>query len=71
MAVYKGNQSILNAALGDFAVYGFSLAELDDHTTVLYYNGIKTAVFNQDQLTIPVLHESCRAHLVNLGFVGS
>lgn len=65
MAEYTGNQSILDAALGEFKDYGFSLKEPDDHLTELYFKDKKIATYNQVKLTIPVLHEGCRNFLKN------
>jgi hypothetical protein len=66
MPTYTGKQSILNAALGEFAAYGFRLVEPDDHVTELYFKDKRIGVFNQDKLTIPILHEGCRNFLKNI-----
>lgn len=66
MAKYVGMDSILQAALGEFADYGFRLEEPDDHFTELYFKDKKIAIYNSVKLTIPVLHEGCRNFLKSL-----
>jgi len=66
MAKYTGLQSILNASLGEFADYGFTLVEVDDHITELYFKDHCIARYNQTKLTIPTLHEGCRNYLKSL-----
>jgi len=63
---YTGKQSLLDAALGDYADYGFSLTEPDSHVTELYFKDKKIASFNQTRLTIPVLLEECRIFLQSI-----
>lgn len=50
MATYTGKQSVLDAALGKYKEYGFSLTETDDHLLELYFKDKKIATYNQ---TIP------------------
>lgn len=66
MAVYTGKQSINDAALGEFADYGFSL-ENHGETSELYFKDKRIAVFNAAMLTIPVLQDGCRNFLINMG----
>jgi len=66
MPQYTGKQSMLDAALGEFKDYGFSLVEPDDHTTELYHNGKGIAIYWQTKLTIPVLHEGCQNYLKSI-----
>ena len=66
MAIYSGKRSILNAALGEFADYGFRLEAPDDHIAELHFKDKCIARYNQDKLTIPVLHEDCRNFLKNI-----
>ena len=47
---YTGKQSILNAALGEYADYGFSLVAPDDHTTELYFKVIKDLIASHNEL---------------------
>ena len=62
----KNRAEMLNATLGDYADLGFRLEEPDDHVTVLYFKDKQIAVYNQDKLTIPTLHEGCRNYLKSL-----
>jgi len=66
MAIYnkaQGLQSILNASLGDFRDFGFSLREEDDHLLHLFHNGKRIATFSQSGATIPAVHNQCILHL--------
>jgi len=65
MANYTGLQSMWDAALGEFAEYGFSLNAPDDHVVELYFKDKRIATYNQATLTIPVLQEGCRNFLKN------
>ena len=66
MSTHISKQDMLNAALGEFADFGFRLEEPDDHITVLYFKDKLIARYNQPMLTIPVLHEGCRNYLKSL-----
>ena len=67
MPKYRGLQSILNAALGDYQDKGFRLVEEGDHVTILFYHDERVAVFNQTRLTTMTLHETCAAWLAKIG----
>ena len=66
MATFTGKQSIIEAALGEFKDYGFSLQEVGDHFTELYFKDKLIATYNQDSLTISLLHEGCRNFLKSM-----
>lgn len=63
MAKYEGEQSVLDAGLGEFAELGFSLEEESDHILELYFKDKCIARYIQEQLTIPILREGCRNYL--------
>ncbi len=66
MAIYdqrQGMRSILDASLGDFTNFGFSLKEEDDHLLHLFCNGERIATFSQSGATIPAIHNQCVQHL--------
>lgn len=65
MAEYTGRQSILDAALGTYKDYGFSLSEKDDHTLTLAFKGKDIAHYNQTKVSIPLLHEGCKNYLAS------
>lgn len=67
MTIQQLRQNILDAFLGDFKDYGFSLRELDTNITELSYKGKIIARYNQAKLTIPILLEGCRNYLKNMG----
>ena len=56
-------QGILDAALGKYKDEGFSLVDLDDHSTALYFKDHKVTTYNQATLSIPRLHEDCSLYL--------
>lgn len=66
MASYTNKQSVLDAALGEYADYGFRLEEPDDHFTVLYFKDKRIATYNQQRVTIPVIQEGCKNYLASL-----
>ena len=66
MPTYTDKQSILDASLGDYVGFGFRLEEPDDHITELYFKDKCIARYNQDKLTIPVLHEGCANYLKSI-----
>ena len=63
MAMFTGMQGVLDAALGKYKDEGFTLVEIDDHTTEHYFKDHKVATYNQSNLTIPRLHEDCSLYL--------
>jgi len=67
MTIQQLRQDTLDAILGDFKDYGFSLREPDTDTAELSYKGKVIARYNQAKLTIPVLLEGCRNYLKNMG----
>ena len=69
MAIYdkeQGLQSILDASLGDFKNFGFSLGGDGDHLLYLSHNGKRIATFSQSGATIPAVHNQCILHLKEL-----
>ena len=67
MAQYTGKQSILNEALGEYADYGFSLEEPDDHVLELWFKDKRVAVYYQTTATFDIIKQGCRNFLVNIG----
>lgn len=63
MAKYTGKQSILDSALGEFTLYGFSLREADDHILELQFKDKVIARYNGDKATIPIIQEGCQNYL--------
>ena len=59
MSQYTGIQSLLDASLGDFKNFGFSLQEEDDHLLHLFHNDERIATFSQVGATIPAIHNQC------------
>lgn len=66
MAIYSDNQSMFNAALGDFARLGFSLVQLGTNDVALLYKGDRVRRFGKGDFTIPNIHDACRQHLSNI-----
>jgi hypothetical protein len=52
--------------LGEFQDFGFSIVEIGDQFTELYYGEKCIARYNQSKLTVPILHEGCRNYLKNI-----
>ena len=67
MANYTGKQSVQDEALGEFADYGFTLAEPDDHILELWFKDKRIACFNQTAVTFDDIRKGCRNFLVNTG----
>jgi len=65
MATYKGKQSVLDEALGEFGGYGFQLVKPDDHLLELYFKDKRIAVYNQTKVTFDIVREGCRNFFVN------
>ena len=66
MATYTGKQSVLDAALGKFKDYGFSLVEPDDHFLELYFKDKKIATYYQGAVTIKIIREGCQNFLKSI-----
>jgi len=66
MATYTGRQSVLDASLGKFKGYGFSLVEPDDHLLELYFKDKRIAVYYQSSVTIKVIREGCQNYLKSI-----
>lgn len=66
MATYTGAQSLHNAALGEYADYGFSLREDGDHILELSFKDKVIARLNQTKVTIPIIQEGCHNYLANI-----
>ena len=67
MTMQQLKQDTLDAILGDFKDYGFSLRAPDIHIAELSYKGKVIARYNQTRVTIPILLEGCRNYLKNMG----
>lgn len=51
--------------LGEFARWGFTLEQTDDHVVELHHQGEFVARFSQSGATPESLQEECARHLVN------
>lgn len=56
---YRNFQSVLDAALGEFAGEGFRLREDGDHFLLLEFGGSVAAVFNQHKATHRDIQKEC------------
>lgn len=66
MATFTGKKSIFDAALGEYKDLGFSLEEIEEGTTHLFFKDKLIATYYQPKLTIPVLHEGCKNYLLSI-----
>lgn len=51
--------------LGEFADYGFTLKEPDDHFLELYFKDKKIATYNQEKVTPEIIRQGCHNYLKN------
>ncbi len=63
MAKFTGKNSLLKAALGEYADYGFQLIEPDDHTLELWFKDKRIAAYNSTKVTIQIIQEGCRNYM--------
>lgn len=59
MAVYQGEQSLLDAALGSCRPCGFSLHNVGNHVLALRFRGIDVDSFDLLTVTISEIRERC------------
>ena len=64
--IYRGPQSILNAALGDYLSKGFRLVE-SDHTLTLYHQDDLVARFSATGALIKEVQQECENWLLKIG----
>lgn len=63
MARLTGQQSLLNAALGDYQAKGFRLVAPDDHVLLLYFQDEQVGIVSQTVATISMIREHCQEYL--------
>jgi len=65
MIRYKGQESVLEAVLGDYADMGFKLIEDDDHVVEIYFKEKRISRLYQTakNLTVEVIRRICQQHL--------
>ena len=51
--------------LGEYANYGFTLKEPDDHILELYHGDKRIARLNQSTATPKIIQQGCRNYLAN------
>ena len=66
MAIYTGEQSVLNEGLGEYKDYGFKLIKVSDQILELYFKDKKIATYNRPLATITIIREGCKNFLRNL-----
>ena len=64
--LYRGPQSILNAALGDYLGKGFRLVS-DDHILTLYHQDELVAQFSATSASITEMRRECENWLLKIG----
>ena len=66
MAIYKGKQSVLDEALGEYIDYGFRLAEVGSDALKLYFKDKLIATYYQPRVTIEIIREGCKNFLKSI-----
>jgi len=65
MAQYKGKQSVMDEALGEYKDKGYRLEEAENHTYTLYFKDKWIWKDIPREVTFEAIQEGCKTHAAN------